>query len=863
MCVTVATISTRAKPRSQAHLCICPWRHALRRWLLGVPAVPGLQLLRGLKDTPTPLTAGRNYMASDATLPPNQPALVPFQTGLPAGAAPAPMGDWARVFSAARRYKVLVASVTVVGSLSGLVIGKLLKPVYQAQATIWIQQSEQDHDRGGRGDQGPIQSAQLLGTSGGWLDLIRSHVVLNDVVREARLYLAPKSQADSAALSTLTVPGEVRPGTYRLEVDPAGQHFTLRDIAEDAVLQQGSVGDSVGALLGLAWVPPTGTLKPGAVIRFTVTALSDVALELSQALRIRATADGYFVRLERRGHDPALITTTVNAVADRLVAVAADLKRERLTELSSILREQRDRAQANLRTAEAALTQFRVHHAVRASEGPAQGPDGRRITADPTYASYVDLQVAMEGLARDREAITQVVARAKDGAVPVDELTMIGAVQRSSALSAALKELADRQAELRVLRFRYADSHPPVRKLAQQVDTLARFVIPELGGELVAGLAAREHNMQQRIDSIAGDLRGAPPVALEEVRLARDQANATELFSNLEQRYNETRLAEVSTLPDVRILEHAIRPTRPVVNATPLVLLLAVIASFGAGVGGSVLLDRRDPTIRDAAQITRSMGLSILGAVPHVHRGNGNGRAKVDADGSEAVEALRGIRLNVQHAYGTAGPVLITVTSPGRGDGKSFVTSNLALAFAQVGYRTLLIDADVRCGALHRLLKAARRPGLTDVLANEVTPDQVVQSTPYAHLSFIGGGARLHRGPELLCSEALPRLISAMRPHYDAILVDSPPLAAGVDAAALGAVTGSMMVVLRTGVTDRMIAEAKVELLRGLPIRVLGVVLNDVRPGAAYSYYAYSVEGYSTRQEDPDGRAGTLLSGRA
>jgi len=773
------------------------------------------------------------------------------------------MGDWARVFSAARRYKVLVASVTVVGSLSGLVIGKLLKPVYQAQATIWIQQSEQDHDRGGRGDQGPIQSAQLLGTSGGWLDLIRSHVVLNDVVREARLYLAPKSQADSAALSTLTVPGEVRPGTYRLEVDPAGQHFTLRDIAEDAVLQQGSVGDSVGALLGLAWVPPTGTLKPGAVIRFTVTALSDVALELSQALRIRATADGYFVRLERRGHDPALITTTVNAVADRLVTVAADMKRERLTELSSILREQRDRAQANLRTAEAALTQFRVHHAVRASEGPAQGPDGRRITADPTYASYVDLQVAMEGLARDREAITQVVARAKDGAVPVDELTMIGAVQRSSALSAALKELADRQAELRVLRFRYADSHPPVRKLAQQVDTLARFVIPELGGELVAGLAAREHNMQQRIDSIAGDLRGAPPVALEEVRLARDQANATELFSNLEQRYNETRLAEVSTLPDVRILEHAIRPTRPVVNATPLVLLLAVIASFGAGVGGSVLLDRRDPTIRDAAQITRSMGLSILGAVPHVHRGNGNGRAKVDADGSEAVEALRGIRLNVQHAYGTAGPVLITVTSPGRGDGKSFVTSNLALAFAQVGYRTLLIDADVRCGALHRLLKAARRPGLTDVLANEVTPDQVVQSTPYAHLSFIGGGARLHRGPELLCSEALPRLISAMRPHYDAILVDSPPLAAGVDAAALGAVTGSMMVVLRTGVTDRMIAEAKVELLRGLPIRVLGVVLNDVRPGAAYSYYAYSVEGYSTRQEDPDGRAGTLLSGRA
>src|SRR2546425_5010751 len=398
-------------------------------------------------------------MASDATPRPNQPALVPFQTGLPA-AAPAPMSDWARVFAAARRYKVLVAGVTVVGALAGLVIGKFLKPVYQAQATIWIQAADQDRDRG-RGDQGPIQSAQLLGTSGGWLDLIRSHAVLNDVVRQARLYLAPKSLADSAALTTLTVPGEVRPGTYRLEVDQTGQHFTLRDVEQDAVLQQGSVGDSVGGSLGLAWVPPAGPLRPGAMIRFTGTALSDVALELSQALRIRATADGYFVRLDRRGHDPVLITTTVNAVADRLMAVAADLKRERLTELSSILREQRDRAKANLSTAEVALTQFRVRTAVRASEGPAQGPDGRRITADPTFASYVDLQVGLVGLARDREAITQVVARARDGGVPVDELTMIGAVQRSSALAGALKDLADRQAGPRGPPLPLAPTPPP------------------------------------------------------------------------------------------------------------------------------------------------------------------------------------------------------------------------------------------------------------------------------------------------------------------------------------------------------------------------------------------------------------------
>jgi capsular exopolysaccharide synthesis family protein len=785
-----------------------------------------------------------------------------FAAAAAAAALAPPPGDWSRIWAAARRNKVLLASITVGGTLVGLVATRFLPPVYQARATVWIQAADPDGERD-RGEAAPIQSPQLLTTASAWLDLVRSRVVVDDVVRRMRLYLKPKSGADTAALATLAVPDEVRPGTYQLDVDKTGTHFALRDVEANAVVQRGNVGDSVGGVVGLAWVPPAYTLIPNTTVRFTVTSPSDAATRLSEALRIRVTADGNFMRLERRGRDPVLITTSVNAVADRLVAVAADLKRERRTELSAILREQRDRAQADLRDAEMALTRFRVRNAVGTTEGPAQGPDGRRITADPTFGSYVDLQLDLGAVAHDREAIERVLARARDGGVPVDELLMIGAVQRSSVLASALKELADRQAELRTLRFRYADTHPPVRRLVLQVDTLARFVIPELGATVLAGLANRERALRQRTDSISRALRGAPPVALEEVRLVRDQANAALLFTNLEQRYNEARLAEVSTLADIRILEHAIRPDRPVVDTGPLLVLLAFVASLGAGVGGAMLRDRADPTIRDPQQVTRAMGLPILGAVPHVYRGNGHRRATADTDDSRAVEALRGIRLAVQHAYGAAGPMIITVTSPGRGDGKSLVTANLAQAFAHVGYRTLLIDGDVRCGALHRCLRRARRPGLTDVLANQVTPEQVVQSTADPQLSFIGGGSRLHRGPELLCSDAVPRLITALRPHYDVILVDSAPLAAGVDACALGTTTGSLLVVLRTGVTDRMIAEAKVEQLRGLPIRVLGVVLNDVLPGAEYSYYAYSLTGYDVQQEDPDGRAETLLAGRS
>jgi tyrosine-protein kinase Etk/Wzc len=811
---------------------------------------------------------------SDAPLHP--PAVVPLSTaGLDArlAATTTPVGfppassSWVRILAAVRRYKLLVAIITVAGSLASLVAVRLLPPVYVASATIWVQAG----DRGGDRDHdalAPIQTAQLLGTAGGWLDLVRSHAVLIEVVRQFRLYLQPKSPADTAALATLTVLGDVRPGTYRLEVDKTGRGFTLSDVKADVVVQQGTVGDSIGGSLGLAWVPRASTLLPKTVVRFTITGLSDAALRLSASLRIRATADGYFIRLERRGKDPGLITTTVNGVADRLVVMAADLKRERRTELASILREQRDSSQAQLRTAESALARFRVEHAVGAGEGSAQGPDGRRITADPMFANYVDLHTEMDGLARDREAITDILARAGKSGLAVDQLLMIGAVQRSTVLASALKELADQQTELRNLRFRYADTHPPVRRLAQQIDTTARYVIPELGATVVVGLATRERDLRRRSDSIARALQGAPPVALEELRLTRDQANAAQLFSDLEQRYNEARVAEVSTLPDIRILEHAVRPNRPVVNAAPFVFLLVFATSLTGGVFAAAWRDRVDPTLRDPQEIIRSMGLAVLGVVPHVQRTNGkrtNGKRNGinNDDEIRAVEALRGVRLNVQHAYGAAGPVLITITSPGRSDGKSFMSANLAHSFAQTGYRTLLIDGDVRCGGLHRIMKGARRPGLTDVLSNHVPADQVVQTTPYPLLSFIGGGSRMYSGPELLSSEAVPRLLTALRPHYDVILVDSAPLAAGVDAYALGTATGSLLMVLRTGVTDRVIAAAKAELLKGLPIRVLGVVMNGVLPGPAYNYYAYSLTGYEVREEDPDGKTASLLPSRS
>src|SRR5205814_811622 len=193
-----------------------------------------------------------------------------------------------------------------------------------------------------------------------------------------------------------------------------------------------------------------------------------------------------------------------------------------------------------------------------------------------------------------------------------------------------------------------------------------------------------------------------------------------------------------------------------------------------------------DRRVHDPEDFTRTIGLKILGVVPHLER---RGRIRAPEDALHVLEAMRGTCLNLLHAHGI-GPVIVTVTSPGRADGKSFVASNLAVAFADAGYRTLLVDGDVRCGMLHRTLKLARKPGLTDLLQGRATKEQVLQPSAYGTLSFLGSGSRTHDGPTLVSPAALPLAPARLRSSYDAIIVDSSPLAAGPDAIALGTATG-------------------------------------------------------------------------
>jgi len=769
--------------------------------------------------------------------------------------------DWQQYFGAVRRRKWTVVAVTFLGTALGLFASRLLHPPYSATALLWFE--TKDRAAAARDARGSAEPDELLNPSG-WIDLVESNAVLEEVIRQRRLYLHPRDPADSLVLATLQLDGTPKPGTYRYSVDREGRSFTLQNGGR--VVQTDSLGQPVGQGLGFSWSPPPGRVAPGHSVDFTLTTPADAARQLMKTLSVttdvdqalmRAGTDANFLRIQLTGTGPAELAATVNAIADRVVVVAADLKRIKLVELGRILDEQRQHALRSLRDAEAAQRDFRMRSAGVLRQGAPPVSATLRGGGDPVFERSFDTKLALDSVQRDRQALQRALAQIGDSGPPVEALQAIGAVQKSAELSLALQELTQKQASLRALRYRYTDASEPVQRLRGAVQTLMQNTIPTLARGLDADLAARAEQLSRRADAAFGYLHDLPPLALEEARLQRDVTIAEQLFTTVQQSYNQTQLAAVSTLPDVRILDRATPPDRPDRNWTPLFACASFVMSLGLAVFGVVMLDGLDHKVRYPEHVTHQMRLSILGAVPRFdwrHLGNG----KTAEAAAPVVEALRGLRLRLSHAVGS-GPLLVTVTSPGVGEGKSFLSCNLALAFADAGYRTLLIDGDVRRGAQHRMLGLHREPGLVDFLSGDLPFETVVQATRHPGLSFIGCGARRQSAPELLSSDVMTDLIDRVRAECGVLLVDSPPLAVGVDPYLLATRTGNVLIVLRAGVSDLDLAAAKLDVLDTLPVRVLGAVLNDVRPYGAYRYYTYDAAAYT----ETNGAAGRRRGGSA
>ncbi|MEO8910760.1 MAG: polysaccharide biosynthesis tyrosine autokinase [Gemmatimonadaceae bacterium] len=714
-------------------------------------------------------------------------------------------------------------------------------PQYEVRATIWIEPETPLSDASG-----PIRTRELLNSSA-WVELLRSYRIVDAVVQKLALFVQPEKPRDFARFSNFAIANRFLPGKYAFRVDRTAKRWNLTS-KDGTFSDSGSMADSVGLRAGLRWVAPASLFAGSGKdeIDFTVSTPRETAIELMKALSADLPEKSNFLWLRLRSEDPQLAQLTLNTWLREYVEVAGELKKRNVVQFANILGGQLQYAERSLHDAEKALEDFRVHTITLPAEG---GPvaAGLEVTRDPALKSFFDQKISYDDTRNDREALEKVISGAKAGTVPWEAALLVPSVATSpgaDALRNAFTQLHAKQAELAAKREVYTDQHPAVLEVAATVQTLQTQTIPRLASMLLVQLKQRESAENSRISGASRELQAIPTRTIEEMRLRRAVAVSEGLYTTLKSRSAEAQLAKESAMPDVTILDSAVAPLRPIRNTGPTLLLLALFGGLGAAIGLAMLLDTFDPRIQYAKQVTDELGLSIVGAIPRFPKGGADTRSPDQV--SQLIESIRTVRMHIQNAAGF--PVSIAVTSPSPGDGKSFVAANLAMSFADAGFRTVLVDADTRRGVLHEMFQLPIGPGLTEFLSSASSLTAVVRPTSHASLSILSRGEKRRNSPELLTSPALAALAADLRQRFDVVVFDTPPLAAGVDAYAIATAAQNLMLVLRIGQTDRRMASAKLQLLDRLPVQVLGAVLNCIEAKGEFAYYKYS-EGYGVADE--------------
>jgi capsular exopolysaccharide synthesis family protein len=206
---------------------------------------------------------------------------------------------------------------------------------------------------------------------------------------------------------------------------------------------------------------------------------------------------------------------------------------------------------------------------------------------------------------------------------------------------------------------------------------------------------------------------------------------------------------------------------------------------------------------------------------------------------SIAAEAYRTIRTAVFFGVPKGQAKTILITSPAQGDGKSTLASNLAIAMAQAGQKTLVMDADLRRPMQHNIFRVDRAKGLTALLAGAQTLEQVIQPGPVKGLDILACGPEIPNPSEILNSDAFEKDLEKLTQLYDRIIIDSPPVTPVADSQILSAIADVTLLVLKAEKSTRRQSQVARDSLQSVGGRLLGAVVNDVpRKGGHYGYYS-------------------------
>ena len=596
-----------------------------------------------------------------------------------------------------------------------------------------------------------------------------------------------------------------------------------------------------------------------------------ILVRFNDRLSVEPVRRSRLVQVSFESQDPQVAAKAVNALTSNYIQENLESRWQTAQKASEWLSQQLQSFKAKLEKSEDDLQQYAQKNGLLFLE--TEKGDTENIVDERLR----QLQDELTRAQADRYAKESLERLAEAG-----DYSSLPGVVNNKLMQDLTEQLTDLEKEEAALTSTFTSDYPKVKQLQSQIDDVQKVLNQER--KRAAQGIVDDYTAAVRREALVGEAfeqqqLQANRVAARAVQyniLKREVDTDKQLYEGLLQRLKEAGVSAGVNASNIRIVDAAMPPTKPVSPRPILNLGLASLLGLGCGIGMAFLQEHLDDTLKNSDDIERLLHVPSLAMIPSrdslnrtsegvyeaaerrpaLSNGNGNhasliktsGNAWVRIDGngtqhSAFSEAFCGLRTSVLLSAAGRPPRSLTFVSAEPGEGKTTIASNLAISLAQLGKRVLLIDGDMRRPCVHKLFDIEDRSnGLVTFLAGAQEWRQLVRPTGVANLSCLVCGPVPPNPSELLSSDRMQMLIREAMVEYDFVLVDAPPLLNVADGRILATIVEGAILVVKGGFTPLELAQQAQLHIRDVGAHLIGVVLNDVdvRLNGYYKgYYKY------------------------
>lgn len=569
-----------------------------------------------------------------------------------------------------------------------------------------------------------------------------------------------------------------------------------------------------------------------------------------QSVTVEPIRNSRLVRVHVENTNPELAARIANTLVQTFIAMGLERRLESSVYAKNFLEDQIKQVKAKLEDSERKLNQY-------AQTKQLLTLDEKTNVIGQTYTEYATALAKAEQDRIKAEAAYEEIKRNPDNAPQVLDNKTVQSYKEAKA-----KLEIEYQQNLGI----YKADFPKMVQLRGQIDKAEGQVKAETAAVTSALLSQfkaaqqQENLIRQKVAETKRAVFTTQDSSIDMNLLKREVDTNRQLYDGLLQRLKQVNVVGGLTANNVSVVDRADPPLFPFKPDLKTNMAIGLAIGVVLGLCMVFLLEYLDDSIKLPEEVERTLGVPLMGIVPFVgKRKDVEGAVALDVHSSPrspVAEAYRSLRTALQFSTSEGAPRRLVVTSTTRDEGKSTTALSLAINFAQMGHRVLLVDADMRNPSVHKQLGIHNDMGLSNLLSGDYGAETLIHETPVPNLSVMCAGPIPPNPVELLMGPKLATLVdtaTVQGAHF--VIVDAPPLLGIADSVVLGNQLQNILFVVQAGRTRKSHIRDALRRLRLAGLVPRGIVLTQVQKAAGHHHYeSYYGYGYG-RDQQQDERA--------